>query len=121
MNQYLITEKRMEAFQQYLEWEEKSPGTIEKYLRDVKALAAWLGDREVSKEAVGAWKAALMMERLTPGTINTKLAAVNKFLAFLGWREFQVKPLRIQRRLFRDDQRGCWRQPVAWGASGWDY
>ena len=105
MNQYLITEKRMEAFQQHLEWEEKSPGTIEKYLRDVRALAAWLGDREVSKEAVGAWKAALMMERLTPGTINTKLAAVNKFLAFLGWREFQVKPLRIQRRLFRDDHR----------------
>ena len=40
-----------------------------------------------------------------PPTINVKLAAVNRFLVFLGWPAFRVKPLRIQRRLFRDDSR----------------
>ena len=57
------------------------------------------------KAAAGAWKAALLEAKLAPATINVKLAAVNRFLVFLGWPAFRVKPLRIQRRLFRDDSR----------------
>ena len=83
----------------------KSPATIEKYLRDAAAFTAWLDGRAASKAAAGAWKAALLEAKLAPATINVKLAAVNRFLVFLGWPAFRVKPLRIQRRLFRDDSR----------------
>jgi integrase/recombinase XerD len=102
---YTITGEQLQAFRQRLVWEEKSPATIEKYLRDAAAFTAWLDGRAASKAAAGAWKAALLEAKLAPATINVKLAAVNRFLVFLGWPAFRVKPLRIQRRLFRDDSR----------------
>ena len=101
----LITKERILAFQERLNWEEKSPGTIEKYVRDVGAFAAWLGEGGLSKEAAGAWKGALLESGLTPTTINTKLAAVNKFFSFLDRPELRLRPLRLQRKLFRDDSR----------------
>ena len=105
MQDYTITGEQLQAFRQRLVWEEKSPATIEKYLRDAAAFTAWLDGRAASKAAAGAWKAALLEAKLAPATINIKLAAVNRFLVFLGWPAFRVKPLRIQRRLFRDDSR----------------
>ena len=102
---YTITGEQLQAFRQRLVWEEKSPATIEKYLRDAADFTAWLDGRAASKAAAGAWKAALLEAKLAPATINVKLAAVNRFLVFLGWPAFRVKPLRIQRRLFRDDSR----------------
>ena len=103
MQDYTITGEQLQAFRQRLVWEEKSPATIEKYLRDAADFTAWLDGRAASK--AGAWKAALLEAKLAPATINVKLAAVNRFLVFLGWPAFRVKPLRIQRRLFRDDSR----------------
>ena len=105
MHNHLLGQEQLMAFAQYLAFEEKSPGTIEKYRRDVAAFAAWLGGRPLSKETTGAWKAALLESGLTPAGINAKLAAVNKFFAFLERSELRVRPLRIQRRLFRDDSR----------------
>lgn len=105
MQDYTITGEQLQAFRQRLVWEEKSPATIEKYLRDAADFTAWLDGRTASKAAAGAWKAALLEAKLAPATINVKLAAVNRFLVFLGWPAFRVKPLRIQRRLFRDDSR----------------
>ena len=105
MQDYTITGEQLQAFRQRLVWEEKSPATIEKYLRDAADFTARLDGRAASKAAAGAWKAALLEAKLAPATINVKLAAVNRFLVFLGWPAFRVKPLRIQRRLFRDDSR----------------
>ena len=105
MQDYTITGEQLRAFGQRLAWEEKSPGTIEKYLRDAAAFTAWLDGRAASKEAAGAWKAALLEAKLAPATINVKLAALNRVFVFLGWPAFRVKPLRIQRQLFRDDSR----------------
>ena len=42
MNDTTITKTQMQAFRDQLCWEEKSPGTMEKYCRDVAAFAAWL-------------------------------------------------------------------------------
>ena len=100
-----ITEEWVTSFGQYLRQEERSAGTIEKYLRDVRAFAAWLGSTPLTKEAAALWKGGLLDQGCTPGTVNSKLAAINKFFSFAGWAEFRVKPLKIQRRLFRDDSR----------------
>lgn len=110
MQDYTITGEQLQAFRQRLVWEEKSPATIEKYLRDAAAFTAWLDGRAASKAAAGAWKAALLEAKLAPATINVKLAAVNRFLVFLGWPAFRVKPLRIQRRLFREDSKELTRE-----------
>ena len=37
MQDYTITGEQLQAFRQRLVWEEKSPATIEKYLRDAAA------------------------------------------------------------------------------------
>ena len=100
-----ITEEWVTSFGQYLRQEERSAGTIEKYLRDVRAFAAWLGGTPLTKEAAALWKGGLLDQGCTPATVNSKLAAINKFFSFAGWAEFRVKPLKIQRLLFRDDSR----------------
>ncbi len=45
----VITEKLINQFREYLEYEEKSAATIEKYIRDIKKLMDFAGGREITK------------------------------------------------------------------------
>lgn len=101
---------QLQKFEKALLREDRSPGTIEKYLRDVRAFSAWLGGRAVEQETAAQWKRALLESGLAPTTINSMLAAVNKFFSILNWTECRVKPLRIQRRMFRDAGRELTRE-----------
>lgn len=38
------------------------------------------------------------------------IAALNKFVSFVGWEECRVKPLRLQKRFFRDGNRELTRE-----------
>lgn len=49
----------LESFATHLREDEKSEATIEKYVRDVRSFAEWLGGREPSKDAALLWKAEL--------------------------------------------------------------
>ena len=100
-----ITRQQIQAFAAHLRQAERSSGTIENYLRHVRAFAAWLGGGPVSKEAAAGWKAHLIDKGYCPNTINAMLGGLNRFLAFVGWQECQVKALRLQRQLFRDDSK----------------
>lgn len=84
--------------------DERAPGTIKKYRRDVTAFSRWLGGRPVSKENSTGWKAHLLNRGYAPRTVNSMLAAVNSFFRFAGW-NIKVKFLKIQRQLFRDATR----------------
>ena len=90
------------AFAAHLRAEERSPGTVGKYLRDVRAFAAWAGGQPLSRELAAEWKAHLLSQGYAPVTINSMLAAINGLFHFLGWDECRVKFLKVQRRLFRD-------------------
>ena len=105
MAQKMISEKEITAFGRYLRAEERSAGTMEKYLRDVRQFAAWLAERAVTKENVVGWKEHLLAEHYDPSTVNGKLAALNVFFCFMDWRDCCVKSLKLQRRLFRDPAR----------------
>ena len=105
MRGWAVTAARIAGFGKRLEEEEREPGTIEKYLREVRAFAAWAGGRGVSKEVTGSWKERLRAEGLRAETINSKLSALNRFLSYLGREECRVKYLKIQRRLFRGPER----------------
>ena len=37
------------------------------------------------------------------GTVNSMLAAANGLFQFLGWSDCRVKPLRLQRQIFRNE------------------
>lgn len=100
-----ITKEQIDIFERQLYSEERAPGTIEKYLRDAREFVTWLGEQELTREAVAGWKEHLLELGLAPVTVNSKLAAVNRFVSFLGRGDCRVKYLRIQRKLFRDTER----------------
>ena len=95
----------LESFATHLREDEKSEATIEKYVRDVRSFAEWLGGREPSKDAALLWKAELLRRQYAPATVNAKLAALNRFFLCCGRGECRVKPLRIQRRVFCRSER----------------
>ena len=105
MNAYRLSEREIAAYAQHLRQEEKAAGTIEKYLRDVRAFAGWLGACPVSREAVAAWKTHRQAQGAAPATVNSGLAALNGLFRFLGWEGCRAKFLKIQRRAFRDPGR----------------
>lgn len=105
MTGHVFERSFLEDYRFYLLEEERSASTVEKYLRDVREFVRWLEGGLVSKQAMIAWKSALLAKNLTPATVNTKLCAVNGLMRFLGWNECRVKLLRIQRRIFREQTR----------------
>ena len=105
MKQYRLTSQQISDYGNYLRGEERSTGTIDKYLRDTTAFVYWLNGRNVTKERAAEWKAYLLEQDYAPVTVNAMLSAVNGLFRFLGWDECRVKFLKIQRKLFRDANR----------------
>ena len=110
MPERTIDPAQLASYTAHLRREERSPGTIEKYLRDIRAFAGWLDGRPVSRELVAEWRDHLLSKDYAPVTINSMLAALNGLFHFLGWDECRAKFLKVQRRLFRDAGRELTRQ-----------
>ena len=105
MQEKWIKAEQLAAFAGYLRQEERSAGTVTNYLRHVRSFAAWLGNTPVTKEGAAQWKKHLIAQGYSPNSVNAMLAAINCFFNHMEWGECRVKPLRIQRKLFRDDSR----------------
>lgn len=105
MKQHRLTSQQILDYGNYLRGEERSTGTIDKYLRDTTAFVYWLNGRNVTKERAAEWKAYLLEQDYAPVTVNAMLSAVNGLFRFLDWDECRVKFLKIQRKLFRDASR----------------
>ena len=100
-----LTDEYLLAFELWLKSNELSPGTIEKYARDIRAFSLWLDGREAGKETAAGWKEHLIDRRYAPSTINSMLAALNTFFHFIGRDDCRLKFLKVQRKLFRDQRR----------------
>lgn len=105
MDSYKITAEQIAVYGRWLRQEERSHSTVEKYLRDLRGFIRWLAGQPATKELAHMWKEHLLAEDYAPATVNSKLAVVNGFFRFLGWDGLRVKPLRIQRQVFRDQSR----------------
>ena len=97
-------------FAVYLRTEERSEGTIEKYMRDVRKFFCWLADKSLEKVQVSAWRAQLLSDGYAPETVNSMIVALNQFLDFIGRSDCRVHTLRIQRKLFRSQERELTRE-----------
>lgn len=107
-----ITREEVAGYREYLVREEYAQDTIQKYLRDIRALVVWNTEQKkeaendgVDKETLAGWKAYLVAKGYAPVTINAMLSSLNGFFSFLGWEECRVKFLKIQRRTFRDQDK----------------
>ena len=105
-----VTEEMLNELEAALRREERSEGTIEKYLRDVRQFAGWLGGRPFTREEVAGWKAALADGGCAAATVNVKLAAVNALLRNIGRDDCRVRFMKVQRRVFRDASRDLGRE-----------
>ena len=99
----------LQAFEKHLRENEKSPATIEKYLRDTRAFLCWLDGRKPTKELTVCYKEGLT-ERYEAASVNYMLAGINSYLSFSGRADCRVKPLRAQRTTFGSEERELSRQ-----------
>ena len=59
----------------------------------------WLGDQELCKTAVLAYKAHLC-EYYAPASVNAALSSLNSFFNFMEWYDLRIKNLKIQKQIF---------------------
>ena len=64
-----ITAEGLADFARALRREERAAGTEENYLRHVRAFAAWLNGRPVTREGAAAWKESLLAAGYSPVTL----------------------------------------------------
>ena len=102
---YIITIEQIHAFEKYLRLEERCEATVQKYINAVTRLYDFLADeKEVTKERLLNWKSSLAGD-LTAGTVNVMISAVNAFFKFLSRTDFHIKQVKIQRKIYRDQER----------------
>ena len=99
-----ICKDMLSAYIKYLEDEEKSQATIGKYTHDLKVFMSFIGEREPEKGVMIRYKEYLT-KRYSVSSVNSMLAAVNGFLDFLGLAERKLKPLKLQRAVFMDENK----------------
>ncbi len=99
-----ITNEHIENFKAYLQNEERSDATVEKYTRDIAAFHEWLNGREADKGAVLMYKSRLI-EIYAPASVNSILSSLNSFFRFMDWHDCHVKTLKIQRQIFAKSER----------------
>lgn len=100
MKEKFLTGELIDAFGQKLIREEKSAATVEKYLRDARAFSVFVGQNELTKELVMAYKQQLVERQYAVRSINSMLVSVNSLLEFLGCADCRVKAIRQQRQIY---------------------
>ena len=100
-----MNESVLKAFKSYLIEEEKSVDTILKYLSNIKEFFIWKEENEITKQLCLDYKKHLQDRNLSPVTINTKISSLNSLLKFLNLNNCCLKFLKIQQRVFRDEEK----------------
>lgn len=100
----VITAIEIAAFKKHLILEERSAATVEKYIRDVNAFAAYAQDGEITKETVIGYKKRVQ-EHYAVRSVNSMLASINSLFAFLGWYDLKVKALKLQQQVYCPEEK----------------
>ena len=102
MERLFISEKLLRGFAEHLREQEKSSATVEKYLREAKRFADYVGTREVSRSAALGYKTKLGC--VYPAkSANSMLAALNSLFRFAGREDLCVRQFRLQRDAYRPE------------------
>lgn len=99
-----LSETQVDAFSSYMRKEEKSRVTIEKYLRDIRLFRKIMGESPVTKQRIIEYKQYLLERGYAAASINSMLAAVNSLMQFLGWHDCRVKTVRVQRKIYCQEE-----------------
>lgn len=104
MKDRFLTQEIICVFKEHLILEERSAATVEKYIRDVKAFAAFENGAEITKETVIEYKKYLQ-ESYAVRSVNSMLASINSLFVFLGWHELKVKSIKLQQQIYCPEEK----------------
>ena len=93
--QKVITEREIIRFRQCLYKAEKSPSTIDKYVRDVLTKTLML-EYKRDLEVSSTYKAT---------SINSYIAAINQFCQAMHWNDLCIKTIKVQRTAFEPEEK----------------
>lgn len=105
MTKLTITAHLINSYELHLKSEERSAGTRDKYLRDIKNFARFIGNDTLTKEITIAWRDNLIKNHYSPVTINSMIAALNGFFRYIERDDCRLRFLKIQRKLFREQSK----------------
>ena len=108
-NIYSLTTDLINKYVHYLEDQERSAATIQKYTHDLRELMIYAGEAQLTKALMISWKNHLA-EIYALSTANTMIAAVNGFFVFMNWRELSIKQFKIQKSPFLKEEKELTRQ-----------
>ena len=100
----ILTDDLLGAFEKELREQERAGATVEKYVRDVRAFGAFVGEREIDKALVLAYKAYLQ-ERYAIASVNSVLSSLGAFFAFCERRDLCVKRVKVQKTVYAAKER----------------
>lgn len=104
-----LTADLIHRYARHLRSLERASQTIQKYTHDITALAQWLGEKPVTKGLLLEWKESLIVTHAL-ASVNAMLAAVNGLLSYLGRGDLRLRPLKIQRALFLNEEKELTRE-----------
>lgn len=110
MEERVIAQEQVRAFEAHLLREEKSRATVEKYLRDVRAFRDYIQDQSVTRERLIAYKQELIARGYAVRTINSVLASLGSLLSYLGWTDCKVRAIKTQRQVYCPEEKELTRE-----------
>lgn len=99
MEEKIITNQLISAFETFLLESEKSEATIKKYLHDIRYFAEYVSGCGLDKTLLLKYKGSLV-ETYTIRSANSMIAALNSFLRFLGWNNLCIKQFKVQQEAY---------------------
>ena len=102
MNERIITNLLIERFAYFLQEQEKSKTTIDKYVRDLKKLKNFTGSENLTKLMVISYKDHLLKKSklYKTSSINSFIVAANQFFEYTGWTDLKIKTFKLQKKIF---------------------
>ncbi len=105
MKGHIISADKICNFKQQLCLEEKSEATVGKYIHDITAFAAFLGNSHITKENAIAYKQHLIDNGYAVRSINSVIASLNSYFSFIGLLDCRLKSIKIQRQIFCPEEK----------------
>ncbi len=99
----IVTTELVSDYVKWLQENEMSRATIEKYRRDVMKFVDFAKNQHVDKQLSLRFKEYLC-EKYSIVSANSIIAAINSFFKFVDWNECCVKQFRVQKKVFCEEE-----------------
>ena len=99
----ILTPSAVSAFRDRLVYDEKSPATVGKYVRDLLSFAAFSGGR-ATRESVLEYK-SFIVGKYSATSVNSMIVSLNRFFEFSERPDLKVKTLKLQKKVFCPEEK----------------